>query len=139
MFGLLTLLAMFGWRGVSGGWAAGRLFWLGQGLVWVGAAINLIHFAILKRAIGGLQNPVQLVVRGGFFPRVRHPMYLGEIMLAAGFVLLIGQWTAALLGLVYLACMSRLCVFEDRQLREAFPEGFEAWRETSWRLAPGIW
>ncbi|MFT6958039.1 MAG: protein-S-isoprenylcysteine O-methyltransferase Ste14 [Halieaceae bacterium] len=47
---------------------------IGQGIVLVGGSITLYHYSLL-RASSSTEPPTGLVVSGGFYSSVRHPMY----------------------------------------------------------------
>lgn len=112
--------------------------WAGQALVAAGALISLGHYALLKRsARGRLDAPEVLVTRGGLFGRVRHPMYLGDVLLANGLVLLHPDAIGLMLLMVIAGSVEVLSRREDASLAARFPGEHAAWRARTWRLWPG--
>jgi protein-S-isoprenylcysteine O-methyltransferase Ste14 len=81
----------------------------------------------------------QEVVTTGPYRYVRHPMYVGMILLGLGLPLLLGSWWALAPGLVMVALFVVRAALEDRMLRAelgGYPEYAERVR---YRLLPGIW
>ncbi|BCS97120.1 hypothetical protein DSLASN_27520 [Desulfoluna limicola] len=110
-----------------------------QVLVLTGAGIHLWHYRLLKTGNASLALPDHLVTKGGLFPWVRHPMYLGDLILIIGFsgILPDVEGLAILLaGVVGLACQAQV---EDAELNERFPNAFPPWRTRTRRLIPWVW
>ena len=87
---------------------------LSQVLVISGAVIFFTHFTILKRANPLLNRPGRLVQNKGLFRWIRHPMYMGEMLLDLG---LASFWSSSAARpcsphhsprMQYLACSSEL-------------------------------
>jgi protein-S-isoprenylcysteine O-methyltransferase Ste14 len=79
------------------------------------------------------------VVDTGPYRVVRHPMYSGLILIAAGAPLWLGSYAAALSGVVPVILISVRIVFEERFLRRELPGYVEYTARTRYRLIPGIW
>ena len=81
----------------------------------------------------------QVVVRDGLYGRVRHPMYLGIILLFCGLPLVLGSWCS------YIPSMVIVCLFvyrtrrEDRMLQEGLAGYADYAQDVRYRLVPGIW
>lgn len=101
-----------------------------------GAGIHLYHYGLLKKANPDLSSPRDLLTRGGLFSRVRHPMYLGDLILMAGLLLLapfpasVALWFAGFEALVF---QSRI---EDRYLETRFETSFREWKSRTGLLVP---
>jgi protein-S-isoprenylcysteine O-methyltransferase Ste14 len=82
----------------------------------------------------------QQVVRTGPYRFVRHPMYVGMILMGFSIALMLGSMWALAMGAVMTALMVIRTALEDRALRRELP-GYEdyATTVTRWRLLPGIW
>lgn len=135
----LGLLVWFIASGIYGYWRIGSLYWLGRGMIFLGAAVNLYHIYRIKRVAGSVCQPKQLVSTGGLFPWIRHPMYLGELIVVLGFTLTINSPLAVIPFVFYYWFISLLCQDEDLNSAEDFPAEYAAWQARSKRLLPGVW
>jgi protein-S-isoprenylcysteine O-methyltransferase Ste14 len=124
------------WRARSN---AGNTVIAGQGLVLVGAGIHLWHYAILKRHARNLAGPVRLVTTGGLFGRVRHPMYLGDMIWAAGFGVLAADLVAAALCVLCWIAIPLQCRHEDRAMASAFGQEHALWARHARALIPFLY
>ena len=126
------------------GWGSAAFFhpqfwaplWLGQGVVLFGAFFCAAHYGILKSRAGDLSRPETLVTRGGAFPWIRHPMYLGDFTVIVGLALFCPSGFSA--GAVLLAAFAlfRLARLEDRQMAERFLEPYSEWSRSTRMLIP---
>ncbi len=80
----------------------------------------------------------QAVTRGPY-RFLRHPMYLGMILLDVGFPLLLGSWWALIASAAMIALVVVRTALEDRTLLAELPGYAEFTRQTRYRLLPGIW
>jgi protein-S-isoprenylcysteine O-methyltransferase Ste14 len=81
----------------------------------------------------------QRIVATGVYGLVRHPIYLGNLLLTGGGALWLGSYAAALIGagVLLIATIGRIAI-EERQLRAQFPE-YEAYaRRVRARLIPFV-
>lgn len=81
----------------------------------------------------------QQVVRTGPYHWVRHPMYVGLIVMLAGWPLALGSLWALVPAGVMAALMVARTAFEDRKLRRELPGYDDYARSTRFRLLPGVW
>jgi protein-S-isoprenylcysteine O-methyltransferase Ste14 len=79
------------------------------------------------------------VIRSKPYRLVRHPMYVGLILLNASMALILGsKWTLAVAVLITILLLWRTAM-EDQTLRRELP-GYEDYiAVTRYRLMPGIW
>ena len=86
-----------------------------------------------------LKENHQLVTKG-IYRRIRHPMYLSLLIFSAGNALALPNYVA---GPAFLVAMLVIIAFrlgpEEQMLLEEFGEEYEAYRERSHRLIPGLW
>lgn len=79
------------------------------------------------------------VVTTGPYAIVRHPMYLGVVLMFIAVPLVLGSvWTFAPVAGMALLLMIR-SVLEERLLRQDLPGYLEYMGETRWRIIPWIW
>jgi protein-S-isoprenylcysteine O-methyltransferase Ste14 len=86
-----------------------------------------------------LPEPGSRLVLRGPYAWIRHPIYLGDLLTAAGLALVVGSWTFVAAGLAILVFLPGTIAHEERLLGEAFGEAFAAYRLHSHRLVPGVW
>lgn len=78
------------------------------------------------------------LTRTGPYAFTRNPLYLGSMLIAAGFALALESWLlAATLAAVFLVIYVPVIAAEERFLRETFP-GFEEYRRRVPRLIPRL-
>ena len=82
----------------------------------------------------------QTVVESGPYRFVRHPAYLGDMLIVFGIGLALGSWVGAGAALVItlLGHLPRIRV-EEETLREALGEPYERYAARHARLLPGVW
>ena len=72
------------------------------------------------------------------YKRVRHPLYLGEMVAVAGVALqYLSAWALLLLALVWTFLLQRM-KYEERVLFQSFPE-YGAYMARTARLVPGVY
>ena len=85
------------------------------------------------------QERGQTVISTGPYHYVRHPMYVGGLLLFLGTPLLLGSWYGLLLVLVFIPAGAVRAVLEERALREELP-GYDAYMvQVKYRLIPYVW
>ncbi len=114
--------------GLGFGWAWSR--WLGAALIVIGLAamtVALREFLREKTTFVPRRAP-SAFVRGGVYRFTRNPIYLGDALMLAGFVLWWDVLPALLLVPVFMGVITRRFILgEEAGLRAAFGEEFEAW------------
>lgn len=120
-------------------------FWTvypGIGLFMISA--NLITWVLVKNPHADSSVRIEnqrdhTVVTSGPYRFVRHPMYVGLILLHTSIALILGSsWTLALAVLLTLLFLWRTAM-EDQTLRWELPGYEEYTKITRYRLMPGIW
>ncbi len=143
----ILLLAML----ILAGLDAGRFTWAeaplaGQMLGWLGAVLAgyLVFMSasvntFLSRTVRIQNDREQKVIDTGPYGRVRHPMYLGVIVLMVSIPLLLGSlWALIPGGLIGVLFIIRTKL-EDRTLMDELPGYREYAQRVRYRIIPGIW
>jgi protein-S-isoprenylcysteine O-methyltransferase Ste14 len=125
----------FGWSEVPV-WvilAAAMLVLAGYGMViWVFRE-NRYASRVIEVAQG------QQVIDSGPYAVVRHPMYVGSIVLYVFSPLALGSWWAVLTALPIIPILAARILNEEKVLVKELP-GYEEYRgKVKYRLIPGIW
>ena len=128
----LTLLIAWGISrvmpglGFGGAWAG----WVGAGLVGAGLLLMALAAATMMAARTTViphRNPSALVT-GGVFRLSRNPIYLGDALVLAGFILRWDAVPALVLVPAFVWLIDRRFIrAEEARLRAAFGDSFEAW------------
>jgi protein-S-isoprenylcysteine O-methyltransferase Ste14 len=125
------------------GWPDGARWWLkGAGvlLVFCGAFVIVQAARALGSGLTPLPKPAEsaTLVEGGPYAVVRHPIYSGGILFAAGIALALSPWAlvpTVALGVVWALKAS----VEERFLAERYP-GYAVYRDrTRFRLVPYVY
>jgi protein-S-isoprenylcysteine O-methyltransferase Ste14 len=81
----------------------------------------------------------QRVVSTGVYGFVRHPMYLGAILMMLGVPLLLGSCWGALLGAAFTLLLAARIVGEEKMLIREL-DGYEEYKKkVKYRLVPFVW
>ena len=85
-----------------------------------------------------IENGHQLITNGPY-RYLRHPAYTGMLMIFFGFLLGIGTWLGALLGLILIGAsvLYRINI-EEKVLAENFGNEYRAYIKRTWRIFPGF-
>jgi len=120
------------------GWAAWPWEWLSFIFVGMGALCLVAGVRSLSKSLS--VHPFsngQGLRTGGIYSAVRHPMYLGLLLLGLGICLdgPAGGWVA--FALLFVSLISKISI-EEKSLAQAYPE-WESYRSGTKKLIPGIW
>jgi len=118
--------------------------WWALGLVLIAAAMALGTWAMAcNRFFEGsvrIQDDVgHEVIDRGPYARVRHPGYVGLIVLAAATPMLLLSWLAFVPAGMAAAWLVVRTALEDRFLQERLEGYAEYARRVRFRLVPGVW
>jgi protein-S-isoprenylcysteine O-methyltransferase Ste14 len=128
VFRLHLFPAPGGWVSLAGGAAAA----IGLSLTPIAVWEN--RFATPNVQDQGAQG--QRIVDTGVYALVRHPIYLGNLLMPGGAALWLGSWAAFLgVGVMLLATIGRIAI-EEKHLRANFPAYVDYARRVRGRLIP---
>jgi protein-S-isoprenylcysteine O-methyltransferase Ste14 len=110
---------------------------LACGMAFIAWAMAVNPFA--ERTVRLQSERGQTTVTNGPYRIVRHPMYLGALMMFAATGLVLGSWWSIVIGLTLALLFVWRTAMEDRFLRRQLP-GYQQFAATTrYRLLPGIW
>jgi protein-S-isoprenylcysteine O-methyltransferase Ste14 len=117
------------------------LRWLGFSLYVSGGVLRIVPVFVLGRRFSGLVaiQPGHELVTDGLYGTIRHPSYLGLIIMGFGWVLTFRSGPGVILaGLVIPPILTRIRS-EEALLRSQFGEQYDSYRARTWRLIPGVY
>lgn len=79
------------------------------------------------------------VIDYGLYARIRHPAYLGTLILIPGLSLFIGSWISVFALPIATLAVHRRIVVEERMLLSALGSDYAAYRERTAALVPGLY
>jgi protein-S-isoprenylcysteine O-methyltransferase Ste14 len=143
-FSLVSIVAVFVYCALDYrfGWSPVPAFisLVGDALVAFGLFINLLVFR--ENSFGGSTIEVveeQKVISTGLYGVIRHPMYMGVLVMVAGIPLALGSW----LGLVILAITVPVLIWrildEEKLLKKDLPGYTDYVQKVRYRLVPYLW
>ena len=116
---------------VPAGIGAGLVLLVGMIVVRVMARRELGAYPVLRRKSN--------LVTTGIYSRVRHPMYLSNILFALGWALLFRGIHALLCVPIWALCYWALIFFEEKGLEEEYGEEYREYRRrVPWRIIPKL-
>ena len=127
----------------------GRLLLLGDWLTWVGAAIMISGIIFRRYVISVLGKyftaNVQIqkdheLIKAGPYRYIRHPAYLGILIVALGLGIALANWISLLLCIVFpvIGVMQRIKV-EEKELERYFGKQYQDYRKSTWCIVPYIY
>jgi protein-S-isoprenylcysteine O-methyltransferase Ste14 len=134
--GLASSLAPASLRIPAGGRGAGIV------VMWLGLATRVSAIVALGGAFRTTVevDPGQAVVSTGPYRWIRHPSYLGLLLIVAGFGVALGSWLslAACLVLPLPGLVRRIHV-EEAELNLVLGDAYRRYQSNTARLVPGLW
>jgi protein-S-isoprenylcysteine O-methyltransferase Ste14 len=102
--------------------------------VWLVAVALLAASMLTLRSRGQVQEgrscvETEALVATGAYSLVRHPLYLGWMLMYVAMVLFKPNWILAILGLAGAACVYRFTVQEEALLNEKFGEAYRRYMQ----------
>jgi protein-S-isoprenylcysteine O-methyltransferase Ste14 len=145
---ILTAIALDGaWLPVI--FSLGKMLALGDWLTWVGVFIMISGVAFRRYAIAVLGRfftaTVQIqkdhqIINTGPYRYIRHPSYLGILVLALGNGIALANWVSLLLCILLptIGIINRIKV-EETELSCHFGEQYQDYKKSTWRLIPYVY
>lgn len=136
--GLLVFCALdhrFGWSPVP---PVASL--IGDGLVALGLFVNLLVFR--ENSFGGSSIETvegQTVISTGPYALVRHPMYVGVLIMVLGIPLALGSWWGLAIIAITLPALIWRILDEEKLLRNELPGYADYTQKVHYRLVPYLW
>lgn len=108
----------------------------GASRVWIGLAIAMLGQSWRVYAAGVIYKNTQLA-RTGAYSLVRHPLYLGNFLILAGFTLASANWGVLAVVIVFLLFYYPAAIrYEDTKLEGIFGGGWRAWSQETPAMFP---
>jgi len=107
----------------------------GYALVVWATGVNAFFSAVVR--IQGERG--HTVISSGPYWYVRHPAYVGMILVVLGAPIMLGAWWALIPGVISAVLVIVRTVLEDKTLQAELPGYVEYTRQTRYRLSPGVW
>jgi protein-S-isoprenylcysteine O-methyltransferase Ste14 len=102
--------------------------------IWAMQTLGRFYTRTLRATTG------QPVIESGPYRLVRHPGYLGAILLWMGFGLAVRNWVLALgITLAMAAAYRQRIESEEAMLLNTLGEPYAAYQQRTWRLVPGVY
>lgn len=136
-FVLAGLSIRYGWWPLGLGVQALGLVLLSAGMFFVSWTLQTNRFA--SSAVRVQTERSHTVVEHGPYAMVRHPMYLGTILVCFGSGAMLGSGWAVVMLLPIIPLFIRRTLFEDRMLLRELPGYPDYARKTRFRLIPAVW
>ena len=145
VFGVITLLLVFlpPWSDRKGIWIidGDAIRWLGVALFGAGGALRLWPVFVLGDRFSGLVaiQPGHRLVTSGVYSVIHHPSYLGLLISSVGWGLAFRSGIGVLLAALLVPPLLARIKAEERLLRSQFGAEYDAYRERTSRLIPGLY
>jgi len=117
------------------------LRWFGLALYAAGGIVRLWPVFVLGRRFSGLvaiQRDHTLVTTG-IYQRIRHPSYLGVLIIMLGWALVFRSGVGVLLTALVLVPLVARMNAEEALLQSQFGAEYDAYRARTWRLIPYVY
>ncbi len=107
-----------------------------EGLLWLGVGLATLGMLVRLWASGYVMKN-QVLATVGPYARVRHPLYVGNLLICAGFCAASGLWWSVPAALAMLFFFYPQTIrYEDQKLRRLFPGDWDRWAGETRALLP---
>ena len=124
------------------GWSEVPLYVAMAGDVFVAVGFLIIFLVYKKNTFASATieiAPDQKVISTGLYALVRHPMYMGALLLLVGMSLALGSWWGLCVFLLFIPALAWRVFDEERFLAKNLPGYSEYLDKVRYRLVPGVW
>jgi len=113
---------------------------LGWTLIVVGSALDVWTVASIRRGVAGRVKPLlDRVVRGGPYRHMRHPVYLGMLVILVGVAWRLGSWPGVVAAvLLFLPSIIYRARLEETALEKRFGNNWDDYRLQTGFLLPRV-
>ena len=112
----------------------------GAFLVWLGLMIDLLVFRRNSFGASTIETMEgQTVISSGPYALVRHPMYVGALVMLVGVPLALGSYWGLLFVIVFVPVLALQILDEEAMLLRELDGYAEYTRSVRYRLVPGVW
>jgi protein-S-isoprenylcysteine O-methyltransferase Ste14 len=136
--GLLIFCSLdhrFGWSPV-----ASVVSIIGDVLVALGLMINLVVFRENSYGASNIRTESdQKVISTGPYAVVRHPMYVGVLVMLTGVPLALGSWLGLAILVITVPILAWRILDEEKTLKKDLPGYTEYMQKVRYRLLPSVW
>ena len=117
------------------------LRWVGVAVYAVGGIVRMWPVFVLGQRFSGLVaiQEGHTLVTTGIYARIRHPSYLGVILIMLGWALVFRSGVGLLLSALILVPLVARMDSEEALLASEFGAQYDAYRSRTWRLIPYIY
>jgi protein-S-isoprenylcysteine O-methyltransferase Ste14 len=114
---------------------------IGLVMVVVGVGIRFVAIATLKRNFSGALRirADHTLVKNGIYKSVRHPAYLGAILLFTGIPVMLSSLLGFLVMLLLIPYLLHRIKLEESMMTERFGKEYEEYMQSSKRLVPFVY
>ncbi|HEY7051295.1 MAG TPA: isoprenylcysteine carboxylmethyltransferase family protein [Mycobacterium sp.] len=124
------------------GWSAPPAAVCVAGAVLVAAGLGLTQLVVIQNSYAAANITVedqQQVVSGGLYGLVRHPMYVGVLIMMIGTPLALGSYWGLVSLIAGVPVLMARIVDEEKMLRKDLTGYDEYAEQVHFRLVPGVW
>jgi protein-S-isoprenylcysteine O-methyltransferase Ste14 len=115
---------------------------LGAVIAFAGLALRLHAIRVLGRRFSATVRVTRdhELIDEGVYRYLRHPSYLGVLLVIFGIAVMFCSWLAAAAGVPLMVAVYRRRIrFEERALEATLGAVYRTYRERTWSLLPGVW
>ncbi|HET7882995.1 MAG TPA: isoprenylcysteine carboxylmethyltransferase family protein [Acetobacteraceae bacterium] len=115
--------------------------WVGVGVYTLGGVLRLWPVFVLGHRLSGLVaiQRGHTLVTTGLYRVIRHPSYLGLLVLSFGWGLVFRSWAGVILAALNIVPLVGRIRAEEALLHAQFGAEYDAYRSRTWRLIPGLY